>query len=171
MGLAVVIVARRQPNGLLVFGNFLVDHYCLGVKNCFVRADVTPSVFYDRLPGLLPEGAPTAITPALAHELIYGSIEYAARYGFRPDPDFALAQLVLDPPDQYPHTGAVTFGKDGKPFYVSGPRDNVNAIMNRLLRTAGPGNFEYLAHIDSPPDELVAELEDADDAGDESVAD
>ncbi len=169
-GLAVVVVARRQPNGLLVFGNFLVDYYCLGVKSAFARADVTPSVFYERLPALLPGGT-APITPALAHELIYGSLEYAARYGFRPDPDFTLAQLVLDPPDAYPRTGAVTFGKDGKPFYVSGPHDNVTAIMNTLLRTAGPDNFDYLAHIDGPPDELVAAFEDVDAVEEESPAD
>lgn len=159
-GLAVVVVARRQPNGLIVFGNFLVDHYCLGVKSCFARVDVTSSMFYEKLSILLTGGTPTAITPELAHELIYGGVEYAARYGFRPDPDFALAQLVLDPPETHPRTGTVTFGKDGKPFYVSGPRDNVNAIINRLSRMAGPGNFDYLAHIDNPPDELVAAFDD-----------
>jgi hypothetical protein len=26
-GLAVVVLARRQPDGLLVFGNYLVDYY------------------------------------------------------------------------------------------------------------------------------------------------
>ena len=40
-GLAVVVVAREQPNGLLVVGNFLVDYYCLGVKSCFVRPNVS----------------------------------------------------------------------------------------------------------------------------------
>ena len=115
-----------------------------------------------RLPELLSGETPTPIAPAVAHELIYGSLEYAAGYGFRPDPDFALAQMVLDLPEAYPPTGAVTFGKDGKPFYVSGPRDNVTAIMNTLMRTAGPGNFDYLAHLDSPPDGLVAAFEDVD---------
>ena len=170
-GLAVVVVARRQPNGLLVFGNFLVDHYCLGVKSAFARADVTPSTFYARLPELLSGETPTSIAPAVAHELIYGSLEYAAGYGFRPDPDFALAQMVLDPPDAYPRTGGVTFGKDGKPFYVSGPRDSVTAIMNTLMRTAGPGNFDYLTHLDNPPDELVAAFDDADAVEDESPKD
>jgi len=169
-GLAVVVVARRQPNGLLVFGNYLVDYYCLGVKSAFARADVTPSAFYERLPALLSGETPTTIAPALAHELIYGSLEYAAGYGFRPDPDFKLAQLVLDPPEAHPPTGAVTFGKDGKPFYVSGPRDNVTAIINTLMRTAGPGNFDYLAHLDNPPDELVAAFDDADDVDEEDSA-
>lgn len=166
-GLAVVVVARRQPNGLLVFGNFLVDHFCLGVKNCFVQDDVSPGLFYARLPEMLPKGKPTALEPALAHELVYGSIEYAARLGFRPHRDFAVAQQVLDPPDAHPRTGAVTFGKDGKPFYVSGPYDNVNAIMNTLMRAAGPGNFDYLAHIENPPDELIAAFNHAEETPDD----
>ena len=81
-------------------------------------------MLYARLPQLI-SGEPLPITMELAHELIWGGIEYAARYGFRPDPDFKLAQLVVDPPEAHPRTGAVTFGKDGKPFYVSGPHDNV----------------------------------------------
>ena len=169
-GLAVVVVARRQPNNLLVFGNFLVDHYCLGVKSCFARADVTPSMFYAQLPRLVSGETPTMITTELAHELIWGGIEYAARYGFRPDPDFKLAQLVLDPPEAHPRTGAVTFGKDGKPFYVSGPHDNVNAMMNQLIRTAGPDNYAFLAEIDSPPDELFPAFDDAVDVDEEDSA-
>jgi len=47
----------------------------------------------------------------------------------------------------------------------------VNAIMNQLLRTAGPGNYEYLAHIDIPPDDLLAAFEDVDAVEDESSED
>ena len=147
-GLAVIVIARRQPDGLLLFGDYLVDHYCLGVKDCYTRTNIPRTVFYEQaLPTLLKEGGPQEITPALAHELIYGGIEYTARYGFRPHRDFAVAQQVLDPPDAHPRSGFV-FGKDGKPFFVSGPHDNVNAVMQQLLRTAGPDNFDYLAEID-----------------------
>ena len=77
---------------------------------------------------------------------------------------------MLDPPEAHPRTGAVTFGKDGKPFYVSGPHDNVDAIMNQLLRTAGPDNFEYLADIGSPPDEFFDSFNDADEVPEEDSA-
>ena len=169
-GLAVVVVACRQPNGLLVVGNFLVDYYCLGVKSCFARPNVSSAMFYAELPQLIP-GEALPITAELAHELIWGGIEYAARYGFRPDPDFKLAQLVVDPPEAHPRTGAVTFGKDGKPFYVSGPHDNVSAIMNQLLRTAGPDNYEFLTEIGAPPDELFGAFEDSYAVEDESPED
>jgi len=39
-GLAIVVVARRQPDGHVVFGTFEVDYYCLGVKNAYCNADV-----------------------------------------------------------------------------------------------------------------------------------
>ena len=45
-------------------------------------------MLYAQLPQLIP-GEPLPITMELAHELIWGGIEYAARYGFRPDPDLS----------------------------------------------------------------------------------
>ncbi len=38
-------------------------------------------------------------------------------------------------------------GKDGKPFYVSGPFDDqvkINKVMAQLEKIAGPGNYDYL---------------------------
>ena len=69
-------------------------------------------------------------------------------------PDFKLSQHILDPPDMHPITGEVDFGKDGKPLYISGPHDDVDAIMRQLTRTAGEGNFDYLMLVgDLLPDE------------------
>ena len=151
-GMAVVVVARRQPDGHVVFGAFEVDYYCLGVKDAFCNADVPYSQFLkEYVPKMVASGPPLEIKPDLAHELIYGSVEYAARWGLRPHPDFKLAQQVLDPPEQHPRTGKVTFGKNGKPFYVSGPYDNVQAIVRQLERTAGQGNFDFMVHMGEPP--------------------
>jgi hypothetical protein len=155
-GLAVVVVARRQPDGPVVFGTFLVDYYCLGVKDAYCNADVPNGRFVNEyLPRMLMDERPLEITPDLAHELIYGSIEFAARWGFRPHPDFKLAQQVLDPPEDHPLSDQIQFGKDGKPFYVSGPHDNVNAIMRQLARTAGEGHFDFMTRLDQSPFELL----------------
>jgi len=147
-GLAVVVIARRQPNGNLVFGMYLVDYYCLGVKNAEAHAEVPPGEFLnDYLPRLFRPDPPVDISPALAHEIVYGSVEFAARYGFHPHADFRLAQYVLDPPDVHRRSGAVTFGRGGKPMYISGPHDNVDAILLQLERTAGEGNYDYLVQL------------------------
>jgi Calcium binding len=165
-GLAVVVIARRQPNGNIVFGNYLVDYYCLGVKDTYFNADIPPGQFRnDALPTMYrTAGKPIKILPDLAHEIIYGGIEFAGRFGFRPHRDFAQSQSILDPPDAHPRTGKVTFGKDGKPFFVSGPYDNVDAVMRQLARTAGEGNYDFLTQIGGPsPDEWEGDEQEADE--------
>jgi len=35
-------------------------------------------------------------------------------------------------------------GKDGKPFFIAGPYDNVDRIMAKLTRKLGPDGFHFL---------------------------
>jgi len=151
-GLAVIVIARRQPNGNIVFGNYLVDYYCLGLKNTYCNADIPPEQFHrDYLPKAFSERPPVDISPRLAHEIIYGGIEYAAQFGFHPHADFKRSRYILDPPDLHPRNGAVEFGHNGKPLYIEGPYDNTDAILRQLARTAGQGNFHYLIQVAGPP--------------------
>ena len=151
-GVAVVVVSRRQPNGNIIFGNYMVDCYCLGLKNTFFNADIPAGLFQrDVMSKVFREMSPVEISPALAHEIIYGGIEYAAQFGFRPQRDFKRSQHVLDLPETHPRTGTVEFGRDGKPFYVQGPYDNVEAILRQLERTAGKDNYHYVMQIAGPP--------------------
>jgi hypothetical protein len=113
---------------------------------------------------MLRAGKPVEISPDLAHEIIYGGIEYAKQFGFRPHRDFDLSQFILDPPDAHPRTGKAEFGKDGKPFYISGPYDDVDAILRQLVRTAGEGNYHFMTQIGGPPPDEWEEDEDVEDA-------
>ncbi len=145
-GLAPVVVARQQEDDMVIFGNYLVDIYCLGVKNAFCNANFPQKRFQKELSRLC-NNEPEKIDPGLAHELIYGSITFAERYGFKPHKDFKLASYVLEPPDVYPPSHNLEFGKDGKPFFVAGPNDNVKAILAQLHRTAGEGNYHFMARM------------------------
>jgi hypothetical protein len=151
-GMAVIVVARRQTNGNIVYGTYMVDYYCLGLKNTFFNADI-PAGRFRRviLPEVMQDNEPQEISPALAHEIIYGAIEYARQYGFRPQRDYRRSQYILDPPGTHPVTGTIEFGFEGKPLFVSGPYDNVDAILRQLERTAGEGNFHYMVGLDGPP--------------------
>jgi len=151
-GLAVVVIARRQPDGNIAFGNYLVDYYCLGIKDTYYNADIPVGQFHrDYLPKMFRSvGKPMSISPALAHEIIYGSIQYAARFGFDPHDDYKLSQNLLDPPDLHEPTGTVKFGLEGKPFFVASPYDDVDAVLGQLERTAGEGNYHYIFPIAGP---------------------
>lgn len=164
-GLAVVVVARSQPNGRVVFGNYMVDYYCLGVKDCFARGDVSLKRFHEEiLPDIIPGGAAEPISVDLAHELVYGGVEYAARWGFAPHVDFEFAQEVLDPPAMRARRGEVTFGRNGKPFFVNGANDDARAVIAQLEKTAGAGNFDYAVAFGDNLEELEEEPPDGNGA-------
>jgi hypothetical protein len=157
-GITPVIVARMQDNDRIMFGVYMVDYYCLGIKNAYTRVDYSRNRFERELPKLCAN-APVSCSVELAHELIYGALEYAEKLGFEPHPDFykQKADQILDPVDAHPRTNGVTFGKDGKPLYVSGPYDSEmksRSVINTLTRTCGPVNFDYLVTLGDIPDEI-----------------
>jgi hypothetical protein len=150
-GITPVVIARQREPDQVIFGNFLVDIYCLGVKNAFAEGDFPLKRFQQNLDQML-QGEPEPCDVGFAHEIIYGAIDFARQYGFEPHPDFKLASQVLDPPEAHPPKHKLEFGKDGKPFFVAGPYDNARAIIAKLQRTAGEGNFNYVLALGGPED-------------------
>ncbi len=145
-GLVQILVARQQPDGNICFGFYLVDKLCLGLKNTLAHAGVPPSEYRHEIREGLYRGMKSKdCPPELAHQMIYASIEYAQQFGFSPEKDFALNQYVLEPRGELDEPYNITFGSNGKPLFIAGPHDNVNRIIRQLEKTAGPGNFDYIA--------------------------
>lgn len=143
-GMAEILLARKQSNSELVIGFFLVDLYCLGLKNTFYKANISTGDYQNMKMFLFQEYSPIACHPCLANRIIYGGIDYAEKIGFDPHKDFSLSQFILNERSDVDLSFDVEFGKDGKPLYVSGPRDNANYIIKKLKDKAGQGNFDYV---------------------------
>lgn len=151
-GLATIVVARRQLDGNILFGVYLVDILCLGLKNTLCNADFSPARYSKEVVGLTYRNVePVPISSELAHQIIYGAIHYARQFGFQPQKDFDLSQYILDESDSIGPATDVEFGRDGKPLYISGPHDDVPRILKQLEATAGSGHFDYL-YASDPPD-------------------
>jgi hypothetical protein len=144
-GLVEIVVVREQPDGNICLGMYLVDKLCLGLKNTFARTDIPRTRYKQEISTFFPEEEPEVCPPELAHQMIYASIEYAAQFGFTPEKDFALTEYILAPRGELKETYKLTFGRDGKPFFIAGPHDNARQIIKQLEKTAGPGNFDFLA--------------------------
>lgn len=147
-GIAPVIIARKHGDEKVLYANYLVDLYCLGIKDVVVAVNVPQKRFARSLEKMCL-GDPYAISVDLAHEIVYGALEYGRKYGFEPHPDFTRlhADQVLDPPDEHPRAHNVEFGQDGKPLYIPGPNENQyqsRKILQTLERTAGEGNFNFV---------------------------
>jgi hypothetical protein len=154
-GITPVVVARQKESGRILYANYMIDLYCLGLKNVLVNPDCSLNKFERDLP-MMCNNELEACPVELAHEIIYGAIEYAADLGFQPHPDFErlMADQILDPPDAHPRNHQVEFGKDGKPFYISGPYDEewkISQVLSTLQRTRGTDNYDFLAGFGGMP--------------------
>lgn len=149
-GLVQILLARKQPDGDICFGTYLVDKLCLGLKNTFANAGFSRTRYENEVRDPMSRRTVLVECPLeLAHQMIYASIDYAAQFGFTPQKDFALSQYVLVPRGELEEPYKLTFGRDGKPFYMAGPHDNAARILRQLEKNPGPGNFTYFAPLDA----------------------
>jgi hypothetical protein len=143
-GLVCVLVARRhRPRRLSVCG-YLLDTYCLGLKNTLGPELMRDDDLAEFQEMFFPAGAPPLEVPlALVRDLVFGAVDYARGLGFEPHPDLAHTAEHLGEPWTGP--SAITFGRDGRPFYVDGPDDNPAAVLRTLAAAVGEGGFDHLS--------------------------
>lgn len=145
-GLVQILLARQQPDGNICFGDYLVDKLCLGLKNTFANANFSPSAYRSDVRDRHNRHMKMIECPIeLAHQMIYQSIDYAEQFGFHPNQDFASSQYLLVPRGELEEPYHLTFGRNGKPFFIAGPDDNVAHILRQLEKTAGSGNYDFFA--------------------------
>jgi hypothetical protein len=158
-GLARIVVIRSQENGKIIVGAFLVDTFCLGVKNAFCNEGLGRRRIEDQLvPRYYQNEEPTRVGINYVKEIIYGAVDYARGLGFDPHPDFELSRHVLGS-EEISRTRDLTFGgPEGKPFYVAGPDDDAPMILQKLRKRLGKDGFHFIA----PEDDWEAVEEDED---------
>ena len=140
-----ILVARRSPSGQIAVGVFLVDLGCLGIKSAFGRPLHTMQEYRELRDGMKANQDMIKADINLVAKIIREAIAYAKDLGFKPDPDYRDAMLVLG--DAEPKACEVPIplgGKDGRPFFVAGPYDNVDQIMSKLTRKLGPDGFTFI---------------------------
>ncbi len=149
VGMGPVFLSRKMPDGEIALGSFLLDVYCLGVKNAIFTVASEDS-YREMVEGGPNQGNTETIHPACARKLVEESAAYADSLGLKPHKDYAAARKIfgdLDP-DACPRT--FEFGKDGKPFYIAGPGDTparVRKIVNHLTKKVGKDNFHFMAPV------------------------
>jgi hypothetical protein len=153
-GIGTVIWARRTPQGTIAISAFIVDVFCLGVKNALfnvVSAQEYESTIKPRLAGTHEGQTFQNVHPACARKLIEGAIGYAQELGFSPHRDYRHAKDMFGDVDADACPTGFTYGHDGKPFYIRGPNESIaqsRRIVDQLQRICGKGNFDYLVVLD-----------------------
>ena len=152
-GIGDVVVSRELEGGLLAVAVVLLDVFCLGVKDAFLRI-MTP-IALDALIARAREVQPLEdAATEYARKLVDGAIAYARALDLEPHRDFADASVLLEGIDPAACDAVFTYGKDGKPFYVNGPSHNeqkARSIVAHLAARLGPDGFHYLVSLDGAP--------------------
>lgn len=146
-GMGQVLISRELPNRNVAFANFLLDLYCLGVKDAVFGITARPHYdqqVYGRMIGAFPT---VTLEPACARKLVEGGVAFARNLEIQPHADYAQAKVIFGDIDPAACPRTFEYGKDGKPFFFAGPNDSAERcarIIRLLSARCGPDGFHFL---------------------------
>ena len=151
-GCGYLVVSRFKADGRVEAGFFLLDVFCLGVKDAgfhqFSSIADYREILIDRL---FPDGNPVRMTPAAARKLTEDAISYARGLGFSPGADYKKASRVFGGITTANCDEQFVFGQNDKPLYIQGPYDSparVERILRALEARCGEGGYHYIVAAD-----------------------
>lgn len=158
-GQGIVAIFRCRGEERLEVGCFLVDSYCLGVKDAWHK--VIDKADLPELKQRIFENDYLEKEGAWGRKLVEGAVDYARQLGFSPHRDYKKAARVFGGIQAENCDEAFVFGKDGKPFYIASENDSdekINKIIRHLLVRCGEDNFHYLVPL--LEDEVIGRVDE-----------
>ncbi|MDM8517512.1 hypothetical protein QUF76_15050 [Desulfobacterales bacterium HSG16] len=149
IGIGLTMVSKKMPNMSIAAAIFLLDVYCLGVKDCYLKvfSRLDYAKFMDEFHR---KDRFEAIHPSCTRKLVEQAVDYAKNIGIDPCNEYKSTKKIFGDINPEVCPREFTFGQNGKPFYVAGPNDSPdfsNKIMKKLLKNCGEDNFHYLIPV------------------------
>lgn len=161
VGEGTVIVVRRHPNEKFTLTIFLLDIFCLGVKDTFYRLRLDEfeyEEFFDKYTSMEVK----EITYNEAHNWIYGAIAFAEEAGIAPHKDFNVTQYMLEEDTEDIPLIEYNYGKDGKHFLVAMSQLELSRYIPILKKNLGD-DFDYVLQDDEDEYDDYEEVQDEDE--------
>ena len=158
-----VVVSRVHASGNITAGFFLVDLYCLGVKNSTYFFNYSPVEYEEQIQKIMHLDI-NKISYELAHNIVYAGLDYASDLGLNPHKDFtSLTRFMLEEDTEEVELIEIECGRNGKPFYMQGQFDSeqmVKRVLAQLERSVGKGNYDFA--LDAQADESGEKYDEED---------
>ena len=157
-GVGMVFLARKIGAGDLALGGFLVDAYCLGVKDAMFQ-ELDEGEMEELLDGAAATSPLAPVDPPYARKLLRDDAAYARSLGLPPHPDYASVELLFGDVAADACDVEFEFGHEGRSLYVPGPTESPTQIRrrtDRLRRRLGDDGFDVGTPEEAfdTPDEL-----------------
>jgi hypothetical protein len=145
MGMGTLILARGVTTHHLAVGSFLIDAFCLGIKDVIFES--VESEFFELYVEATDMGSPlVSVDPDYARKLLRDVAAWSQSIGFPPHRDFAAVERLFGDISSDASDAVFHFGHDGRPVYIPGPNDSATLIRRRieqLQKHLGEGGFEF----------------------------
>jgi hypothetical protein len=149
-GIGALLVSRQSEHGNVAFAVFLVDVFCLGVKDasCSIlsRGEYDAKIY----PYMFQREPVTHVSPEHARKLVESAVAYANYLGLPPHPDYSKARMIFGDIDASLYPEEFEFGKEGKPLFIAGPHDSLakcRRILASLDDSVGRGNYNFVMQV------------------------
>ena len=145
-GMITISLVRSALRGEVVWACFMVDTWCLGVKDCFAKL-LPLNTYHRHVAEMSDRISVRPIASDVGHAIVVGGIHYAHSLGLDPHPDCRKILPIWNgiPIGKLP--SSFEFGRNGRPCYIVGPYDDHRKqcrIVNVLNQTIGEGEFELI---------------------------
>jgi hypothetical protein len=152
-GCGYLVISRLKADGRVDAGFFLLDVFCLGVKDATFHQFSSIADYQESLiDPLFPDGNSVRITPEAARKLTEDAISYAKGLGFSPGANYKKASRVFGGITTANCHEQFAFGKNDKPLYIQGPSESparVEKILRVLEARCGEDGYHYIVAADN----------------------
>lgn len=143
------LIVRQRPDGQYAVALFLIDVLCLGVKDSFMR--IMPSYQFAALLEKIETVMPMdPVPPSYVATFVHKAVEYAKSLGFEPRGDYQVVKEFLEGIPLDPSL-TFTFGENGEPVYVAGPRDSpefTKDVLAKLDKAVGRDHYKFIMPLE-----------------------
>lgn len=144
-----IAISRKHNNNNISICHYLVDLYCLGIKDTHYQFNIFENEFLDFIRMKSPEeDYLIEIDYPTAHNIIYAALEYAEDLGFDAHKDFeSLTEAFLEEDNDDIELIDIECGRNGRPCFISSDNDSealVNRVMKQLEKAVGKDQFDFI---------------------------
>lgn len=144
-GMGTLVLARGANPHRLELASFLLDVFCLGVKDVMFES-IEGGVFEMYMDATDAVSPVVAVEPGYARKLLRDLVAWSQSIGFAPHRDFAAVERIFGDVSADASDAVFRFGCDGRPLYIPGPTESAALARRRtehLRRVLGEGAFDF----------------------------
>jgi hypothetical protein len=159
VGIGHAMISRQLPDGRIAVAMFLLDVFCLGVKDALGFV-VTPGIYRERFVDSEQGQQMVDAPPEEVRKLVEDSVAFGSYCGLQPCADYRRVKPIFGDIDAGNCQRHFEFGREGVPDFIPGPYDSpqrIRQVRAELEERFGTDGYHFTMVTRSFDDSLLIE--------------